>query len=143
MAVTAYQKAIDYLSRREHCHFELKRKLRTKAIFTEAEIDQALAQCEEQGFLSDDRYIQSMVRYRYGIGYGPLRIKQQLKAMHLSVEEIDHAIAQHDWSSALHRLYLKKFNGVKPADVRQRQKQMRFLLYRGFDVHQIQLILNG
>ena len=40
--VTAKEKAVDYLSRREHSRLELEKKLRTKK-FSETEIDSALS----------------------------------------------------------------------------------------------------
>ena len=61
--MTAYDKALYYLSMREHCRKELETKLRTKG-YNACEIEAALDRLEEENFLSDARYAEVFIRLR-------------------------------------------------------------------------------
>ena len=61
--MTAYDKALYYLSMREHCRKELETKLRTKG-YNAGEIEAALDRLEEENFLSDARYAEVFIRSR-------------------------------------------------------------------------------
>ena len=50
--LSAYDKLIDYLSRRDHSEFELRNKLLHKG-FVDAEIDEALEKVKAKGFLGE------------------------------------------------------------------------------------------
>lgn len=75
-----FNKACDYLSRRDHSEVELRKKLRRK--FSEAslaEINLVINKLKELGFQSDARFTESFVRTKYYSKNGPVKIMYELK----------------------------------------------------------------
>ena len=74
------------------------------------------------------------VTARSGRGYGPQRIRAELRERGINGELADVALAALlDQRSVLIReVWHKKFRGQMPADYRERARQMRFLQQRGF-----------
>ncbi len=124
--------AMNLLARREHGRVELARKLRRAGAADEL-IDSALDRLQEQGLFSESRYLESYIRSRARAGCGPLRIREELGQRGISRSDIEQALADSgiDWDENLQDLGQRRF-GSKPADLRERARQSRFLLYRGF-----------
>ena len=124
--------AMDLLARREHSRAELARKLRQRGAEAEL-IDGALERLSEEGLLSDQRFLESFIRSRASAGYGPLRIRDELSQRGLPRAQVERALADSDvdWAENLRELWRRRF-GELPQDARERAKQGRFLLYRGF-----------
>ena len=125
--------AMDLLAQREHGRVELIRKLRRLGADAE-HIDSALERLSEEGLLSEARYLESFISYRARSGYGPQRIRDDLAQRGLQRGDIEQALADSgfDWRARLHELWQRKFSGRLPSDARERGKQMRFLIYRGY-----------
>ena len=70
--------ALGLLARREQSRRELKRKLGQKG-YERDEADAALDRLEEQHYQDDERFAGMLVRNRAGQGYGPVRIRMELK----------------------------------------------------------------
>jgi regulatory protein len=136
--------AMDLLARREHGRVELVRKLRQRGAPQEL-IDSALDRLTEEGLLSESRYLESFVASRGRAGYGPLRIREELAQRGLPRSDIEQALseAEIDWAEQLRELWQRKFAGQLPADMREKAKQMRFLVYRGFSQEQVGRLLRG
>lgn len=134
--------AMDILAMREHGRIELKRKLLRKGALPEL-IDAVLDQLTEDKLLSEHRYLESYIRSRANNGYGPLRIQQELMERGLNKADIHQALqeAGYDWQEQLEALWQRKF-GSPPIDAKEKAKQGRFLLYRGFYMDAISKLLN-
>ncbi|MCF7203047.1 recombination regulator RecX [Pseudomonas oligotrophica] len=133
--------AMDLLARREHGRIELARKLRQRGADVEM-IEAALDRLAEEGLLSESRYIESFIRGRAGSGYGPLRIREELAQRGLPRAEIEAALqaSGYDWNEQLQQLWQRRF-GELPGDPRERARQMRFLVYRGYPMEQVGRLL--
>lgn len=142
--VAVRRTAMDLLARREHGRVELARKLRQRGASDEM-IDSALDRLADEGLLSEDRYLESFVASRGRAGYGPLRIREELSQRGLLRPAIEQALAESgiDWNEQLRELWLRKFAGELPVDMREKAKQGRFLAYRGFTQEQIGRLLRG
>lgn len=134
--------AVRLLARREHARRELAAKLRQRGFRSDV-VETVLAALEERGLLSDERFAEEYVRYRYNRGYGPLRIRAELQE-----RGVDDAIANRwlddpelDWEAAARAAWQKRFSGRGGADTAQRRKEQRFLNYRGFTSEQIRSVL--
>ena len=128
-------RAMEILSRREISRAELKRKLAPHAD-SEEEIEKVLAEFAERQWQSDARYAEAYVHSK-SHQHGALRLKQALLAKGVADELIQPLLPERD--AALHTavaLLRKKFK-QPAADLAGRQKQMRFLAYRGFDMEMI------
>ena len=129
-------RAVRYLSRREYSRLELEKKLRSYLAEDESEDDltAVLNDLEQKGYLSDERFAQSRARVR-AARYGNARVAYELKASGVSSELIANAIEQLEETEAerAKALWQKRFG--KPAeDYKERAKQMRYLLSRGFSM---------
>ena len=135
--------AMDLLARREHGRVELARKLRRRGASAEL-IEAALDRLCEEGLLSDARFLEAFVHSRARAGYGPLRIREELNQRGLPRAEVERALAasEVDWAASLRELWQRRFASL-PDDQRERARQMRFLLYRGFAGDAVSRLLRG
>ena len=77
---------MDLLARREHGSTELKTKLirRFRKRHCDPDtVEQVTQQLIEEGLLSDERFAASRVRQLAGRGYGPSRIRNDLRQQHV------------------------------------------------------------
>lgn len=134
----AFEQAVQLLARREHSHYELKQKLVNKG-YDGNDIERAIAQCQQQGYQSDERFVEQYCRYRVGQGDGPLKIRQALQQKGVANDLIKQHLDTFDWYEHALAVYGKKFadTGSDIRDIKTRQKQMRFMQSRGFDAESI------
>lgn len=121
------------LAKREYGEHELAEKLMHKG-YAEAEIQDAILECKRLGLQSDVRFAESLCRTRIRQGYGPLRIRQELRSKQVDFECIEDAL-QHekvDWFMQATQVKNKKYSDQGTITFNHLQKQKRFLLYRGF-----------
>jgi regulatory protein len=146
--------AMNLLARREHSLQELQQKLQRR--FADADlVAQVLRVLREENLQSDQRYAESLLRQRLSRGYGPLRLRQEMRERGLDDAAIDiaHAAVQPDWFALAEAAYQKKF-GTDPVDgiaeveqsqrsreeqralhqaaLREKARRSRFMQYRGF-----------
>jgi len=134
--------AVRMLARREHSAFELRRKLQHKDI-AEAEIEQAIAQLQQEGLLSDERYAESYIHMRMNKGYGPLKIELELKERGVAESDFRHHLycGEIDWSTVLGAAYAKKYGSRPCDDYQEKAKRVRYLQYRGFALDAIRELI--
>lgn len=134
--------AMDILALREHGRVELKRKLLRKGALPDL-VDAVLDELTADKLLSEQRYLESYIRSRAHSGYGPLRIQQELIERGISKTDAQQALAKtdHDWHEQLLAVWQRKFNQL-PQDQKEKAKQGRFLLYRGFSMDMVSQLLN-
>lgn len=132
-------RAMEMMSRREMSRLELQRKLAPHAQ-DEDELTRVLDEFAEKNWQSDERFTEMWVRGK-SAKHGRLRLQQELAAKGVSRD----IIAEHlpDSESELHNaceVLRKKFR--QPAqNIAEKQKQMRFMLYRGFGMDTVQAAL--
>ncbi|MBD1576071.1 recombination regulator RecX [Vibrio sp. S11_S32] len=141
--LSAKDVVVQLLSRRDHGEFELKQKLQMKE-FETAEIDAAIAYCQQNGWMDDLRYAKSQVRQHVYKGHGERRIRQALNMKQVADDVIEQALEQEpqDWFELAKECAEKKFKGVKAVDQKAYAKQIRFLQYRGYTFEQISYALS-
>ena len=121
------------LSRREHSAFEIRDKL-LKRDFEESEIEQAITELQQGGWLSDERFAEAYIRMRQIKGFGPIRIAIELNERGVKESIVDaYMCADNDrWQQTLEQQYLKKYKNRPIEDYNDKAKRIRFLQYRGF-----------
>lgn len=131
------------LARREHARSELAAKLRQRG-FDGQVIREVLSDLETRGLLSDERFAEEYVRYRYNRGYGPLRIRAELRERGVDDHVSDRWLndPELDWTAAARAARRKRFGVSEADDLRARQREQRFLSYRGFTGEQIRAVLD-
>jgi regulatory protein len=129
------------LSRREHSRTELERKLKAKGVPADF-INSILDLLLQEGLQSDRRFTESYLHSRSQKGYGPVRLRQELRERGIADELIEESIAglELDWLAAVHATRLKKFGKTLPRDIRAKAREARFLQHRGYTMEQIRYI---
>ena len=130
---SAYDKALGLLARREQSGRELRRKL-DRGGYAADEADEAVARLGDQHYQDDERFAGMLLRNRAGQGYGPARIRMELKTHGLADAAIRRLLdeAEVDWNASA-IAQLRRRYGAKPAADRIEQgKRAQFLLRRGF-----------
>ncbi len=136
--MSAKSVAVRLLSRREHSAFEIRDKL-LKRDFEESEIDQAILELKQGGWLSDERFAEAYIRMRQQKGFGPIRIAIELNERGVNESIVVACLGESDesWQQTLEQQYLKKYNNKPVEDYNDRAKRIRFLQYRGFPLDAI------
>jgi regulatory protein len=136
-------RALRYLSRREHSRQELRKKLLPYAE-SDIELDELMAKLEAQSWLSDERFAESLVR-RKSERYGSLKIVDELKQQGIegdSLLEIKERLKVSDAMRAW-ELWQRKFDSTFTKDPKEKSKQMRYLVSKGFPLNVVTKIVDG
>lgn len=126
------------LAKREHSYAELLQKLEVLAL-PERDVIHVLQQFVAKDIQSDARFTFHFVRNCMAKGQGLSRIKQALYSHNISENMLSDALdeLQPDWFELAYQVKCKKFAAYPETDWTVKQKQMRFLQYRGFNQEQI------
>lgn len=136
-------KALDLLARREHSRVELQRKL-LQRYNDYVLVEQVLDRLASENLQSDQRFSESYVRHRSQGGYGPVRLRQELRERGVSdlmLNESIQANSEH-WFAVARQVKCKKFGEALVVDLKQKARQARFLQYRGFSSAHIKSALH-
>lgn len=143
--LTPLQRALALLVRREHSRKELARKLAERGIEREAALA-AVEKLTNDGWQSDARFAEMLVRTRVAHGQGPIRIRAELGMHGLEQDKIEAALQEFDgdWVQAARGVALRRFGtNLESAAVAERRKVADFLYRRGFDGEAVRLVLQG
>ncbi|MBD8879338.1 regulatory protein RecX [Rhodanobacter sp. 7MK24] len=130
---SAYDKALGLLARREQSKRELRRKL-DQGGYAGEESDAALARLGEQHYQDDERFAAMLLRNRASQGYGPARIRMELKTHGLADAAIRRLLdeSEVDWQASAVNQLRRRYGGKAAADREEQGKRAQFLLRRGF-----------
>ena len=141
-AISLKSRALRYLSSREHSRLELAKKLARHA--TEGDdINALLDWLTASQFLSEKRFSESLLNRR-AARFGNSRILHELRNHGIEgdvLEEIKTKLERDEVARTV-AVWSKKFGQI-PGSANEREKQMRFLLQRGFSHRAIQVALQG
>ncbi len=134
------QRGIRLLSMREHSVKEMHDKLAAKAdssMYVADVVDLLV----EKKYLSDERFTESYIRARSNRGFGPFKIRSELKAKGISSTLIQDYLEDHAaiWFENAEAQYQKKYGETPVVDYQTWSKRARFLQSRGFTSEQIQV----
>lgn len=135
-------RALRFLSMREHSRLELKRKLARHAEEGD-DIDALLDFLEKNNWLSQERFAESLIHRKAG-RYGNSRVVAELQSHGINGEalaELKPGLAESEIARAI-EVWQRKF-GTVAQDAAERNKQMRFMLARGFSSSAVRAALKG
>lgn len=124
-------RALRLLSQREHSRAELERKL-AKYEDEPGTLAKALDELVDKDFISEPRVVQSVL-HQGAPRFGAMRMRQTLQQKGVTPDAISEALAQlqpTEFERAL-ALWRRRFD-APPLDAKERAKQARFLMARGF-----------
>ena len=135
----AIQAGVRLLAMREHSARELRAKLERS--FEPPVVEAALEELRRQGLQSDQRFTEQYVHSRRNKGYGPLRIRAELRERGIDEATIDLRLeaCEGDWRELMLRVARRRFGSDPPKDRREMGRRGRFLTSRGFPSH----LVNG
>ena len=131
MTDTLRTQAIRLLARRDRSRSELRRLLDPQGSSAEA-VDTLLDVLQSQGWLSEARLAEQLVRARRARG-GAARLRHEMAQRGLDADVIARAtegLEETDLPTAV-ALWRKRF-GVPATERAERERQLRFLVNRGF-----------
>lgn len=137
--------ALRLLNRREYSADELCERLRLRGFAADA-ARSVVIELSTAGLQSDERYAQMLVRHRVRQGYGPVRIRAELRQRGVAEGVIAAALSASDveWDTVAHRVHEKRVGATGIADDRLVQaREQRYLLRRGFTSSQIRQAVKG
>jgi len=125
--------AMDLLARLEHSVYELTRKLKQRE-FEDDAIHEAIVALQQDNLQSDSRFLESVVIYRIHAGFGPIKIRYELRKKGVNDGLVDDYLSSLDvdWESSMASERIKKFGNSIPVNYKEKMKQARFLQNRGF-----------
>lgn len=134
-------RALGLLSQREHSRAELRRKLLTalrrplepgaEPEDRSAEVDALLDALAAEGWLSEARYVESRLRTR-APRLGARRLAAELAQQGLKPEGEAWEQVQASETERARALLQRRFGIEPPPDAKERARQVRFLVARGF-----------
>jgi regulatory protein len=133
--------ALDALARRDYASEDLRRKLLEKG-YDAAVVVPLLDALRAEKLLDDRRYAENFVAYHAARGQGPLRVRADLRRHGLEGALVEECLdAFPEWIVHLREARQKKFGAKLPSTYADKQRQVRFLGYRGFTSAQIRTAL--
>jgi len=160
--------AMNLLARREHSLSELNAKLSRRFEVPEM-VAAVLHDLQRKNLQSDERYAESLLRQRLQKGYGPGRVRQDMRERGLDEAAIAaaHAAVEPDWFAAAEAAFTRKFgdpfadaaageprdsddSAIDPAARREarqaafkeKARRQRFMQYRGFATEHFRHLLD-
>lgn len=127
-----------YLARREYSRKELLLRLASKGVGP-ALAERIVNELAEQGYQSDQRYCESLIRHRAAQGYGEFRIRAELAEWGVDADPAD--FSGLDWDAALESAYRRRFGRLPPASGNESAARYRYFIQRGFSSERIKHLL--
>ncbi|WP_299144304.1 regulatory protein RecX [uncultured Vibrio sp.] len=139
-----YDFAIALLAKRDYSSGELRRRLKREAS-NEESVEGVMERLLSHHYVDDHRLIERELNKQLNKGYGPNRIKQELRQKGLDSLLVEQAIEDLDvdWFELCLKVKEKKFADDAPQDAKEKAKVVRYLQYRGHSMNVIMDVLNG
>ncbi len=129
-----------WLSRREYATGEMRDKL-IRAEFVPEIVQLTMDWLLDNDLLSNQRFSRSFCRRRAGQGYGPQRVRLEMRQRGVPAVLVDSALSRVNWLDAAQYAYQKRFKSQPAENPKERVRQQKYLAQRGFSHDIIQQIL--
>ena len=128
--------AFAVLTRREYSKADLIEKLGLYAMDRD-EVLKLVDELARENHQSDQRVAEIMLSSQKRKGKGPNRIKLALKSKKIDASLIQEELKETDWNEQAYQLKVKKYGTKVEKEPKLKAKQIRFLMYRGFEIDAI------
>ncbi|NNH01176.1 regulatory protein RecX [Acinetobacter sp. ANC 5414] len=128
--------AFAVLTRKEYSKADLIEKLAMYAIDRD-EVLKLVDELAKENYQSDQRVAEIMLSSQKRKGKGPNRIKLALKSKKIDASLIQEELKETDWNEQAYQLKVKKYGTNVEKEPKLKAKQIRFLMYRGFEMDAI------
>jgi len=133
-----YDHAVSLLAKRDYSSGELTRTLVKMTENSEC-VDSALQRLIVSGYLDDERLVIHLVDKHIRKKHGPTRIRQEVRQKGFSQELVEQTLekAGVEWYAMARELKVSKFGEERASDAKEKNKQVRYLQYKGFSMDMI------
>ena len=128
--------AFAVLTRKEYSKADLIEKLALYALDRD-EVIKLVDELAKENYQSDQRVAETLLSSQKRKGKGPNRIKMALKSKKIDSSLIQDELKETDWNEQAYQLKVKKFGLEVEKEPKLKAKQIRFLMYRGFEMDAI------
>jgi len=137
-----FARGVRLLAMREHSVKEITNKLFDKSDNADA-IHAVVDELLEKKYLSDERFTEAYIRARGNRGFGPVKIKSELKSKGVSSSLIQDYLNESAsiWFDNAQSQYLKKYGDASISAYNAWAKRARFLQNRGFTMEHIHCVI--
>lgn len=141
---SAYDKALGLLARREHSRQELAAKLGRQGYAPEEAVA-AIDRLKEQRYQDDERFGEALLRSRIAQGYGPMRLRVELKSHGLGDGQIREMMQAEevDWHALAAAQLRRRYGSAGAGDRAERARRAQFLLRRGFSAATVRSVTHA
>lgn len=133
--------AFAVLTRKEYAKAELIEKLALYADDRD-EVLKLVDELSRENYQSDQRVADMMLSSQKRKGKGPNQIKMKLKNKKVDTALIAEELKETDWAQQAYELKVKKYGVDVVKEPKLKAKQIRFLMYRGFEMDAIIKAIN-
>ena len=142
----ALDKLRNYCAFQERCHKDVKDKLRTMGMISQA-TDQIIGTLVSENYVNETRFAQQFTSGKFSIKHwGKMRIKRELKMRGVSDYDINRAIKTIEagaYLEKLHALSDKRWQQLDGYGAQiKKQKLFQYLAYRGWETDLIYQQIN-
>ena len=145
MESSVKRKIENYCAYQERCHSEVKRKLNSLGVYGQ-HIDEYLCYLIDENFLSETRFSEVYVRGKFNNNnWGKIKITKELKSRNISDWNINNAldqISEKEYNDKLKNLCIKKVDFNDPPPPKLKDKIIRSLVYKGWEIDKVIKLLN-
>jgi len=133
-----YDYAISLLAKKDYSSGDMTRLL-TRLTENHAAADAVMNRLMANSYLDDVRLINYLINKHIKKAHGPTRIRQEIRQKGFPQELIEQALSrvEVDWYALARELKVRKFGEDLPAEYQEKNKQIRYLQYRGFSMDMI------
>ncbi|MEN3262872.1 regulatory protein RecX [Sodalis endosymbiont of Spalangia cameroni] len=133
-----YDYAVSLLAKKNYSSGDMNRQL---GRLTEKmdDVEHVLRRLTENHYLNDAQLISYLFDKHIKKSHGPTRIKQEIRQKGFPQELIEQEIEKSDvdWYLLAKEARARKFGDTLPADPKEKNKQIRYLQYKGFAMDMI------
>ena len=145
MESSVKKKIEHYCAYQERCHLEVTNKLNKLGVFGD-ELDEYVCYLIDENFLSETRFSEAYVRGKFNNNnWGKVKISRELKLRNISDWNISNALSQinsEDYNNKLRKLCLKLVNLSDKPEFELKNKVVKNLSYKGWEVDLVIKTLN-
>ena len=145
MESSVKKKIEHYCAYQERCHLEVTNKLNKLGIFGD-ELDEYVCYLIDENFLSETRFSEAYVRGKFNNNnWGKVKLSRELKLRNISDWNISNALSQinsEDYNNKLRKLCLKLVNLSDKPEFELKNKVVKNLSYKGWEVDLVIKTLN-
>ena len=145
MESSVKKKIEHYCAYQERCHLEVTNKLNKLGIFGD-ELDEYVCYLIDENFLSETRFSEAYVRGKFNNNnWGKVKLSRELKLRNISDWNISNALSQinsEDYNNKLRKLCIKLVNLSDKPEFELKNKVVKNLSYKGWEVDLVIKTLN-